>query len=703
MVRMSDQQAKPSTPNPLPTDPAKVLAHASPQFKGRAWQVALAGGDSQGAWKAFVQELREGGPRTSLETDLPVMVRNFFGQRGLAWTHGQNHDADLILEQRYIGISGLEHHFEGEIDWSFDPTAKMGENQDKNWRAAMNRHYHWVALVDRFLETGEGKYVRAFEKELRSWIGQSTRPEDDGRSVYTCWRPIELGIRCGWTWPYAFEAFRRSPDLSDEALWLMVCSMAEQGLQLLLWPTKLNIKSMEINGLIHVGCMFPELFRASTFVDTGLDRACAELDRQLYPDGMQKELAPDYAILVFNNLFSGLELVRRRRVHGGVVPPEARARLQKMAASLAGMADPEGRIPPIHDSPPQRIDNLARAACAMLGGATPDLWQQDRFLHFPWAGWTVSNRAAGYWLLDAGPWGGKHQHADAMQWLLYANNRWLLIDPGKPVYDFSKLRRHVESSAGHNVVLMDRKCHLPDPFDPILEESPYPAWTAEEGPVRVAVVRRFARITGGNHETDPRKWRRPKPSDEGFWHERMILEIQNLGWLVVDRMQAEQSESSHSWEWLWHSPGPIALSAGPNSAVLDAGPGSELHMHLATTAPVQLEVLSGMKQPVMRGWRPVGDAGQIQPSPVLSCQTRETAGPVVAVTLFRLQESGTPPAKIDHFEAAAGQLQVRVSAGGTTWTVQATGTEEFETLEIIGPEAGTRRFLIDPHSTKKSS
>lgn len=688
--------------NPLPTDPFKVLAHKSPLFRGRPWQVALAENDPQAAIRAFVKELREGGPRTSLETDLPVMVRNFFGQRGLAWTHGQNHDADLIVEQRYIGISGIEHHFEGEIDWHLDPTADRGEKQELGWRAFFNRHLHWVALADRFLETGEGKYVRAFEKELRSWIAQSNRPEDDGRADFTCWRPIELGIRCGWTWPYAFEAFRRSPDLSDEALWLMVCSMAEQGLQLLLWPTKLNIKSMEINGLIHVGCMFPELFRARTFADTGLDRACAELDRQVYPDGMQKELAPDYAILVFNNLFSGLELVRRRAVHEAVVPPEARARLAKMAASFAGLADPEGRIPAIHDSPPQRIDDLARLTGPVLGNATPELWKQDRFQHFPWAGWTVSNSEAGYWLLDSGPWGGKHQHADALQWLLYANNRWLLIDPGKPVYDKSKLRRHVKSSAGHNVVLMDRKCHLPDPFNPVLEESPYPAWSAAEGSVRASAVRRFARTPDSIHNTDMRRSQRPKPSDEGFWHERMILEMQHLGWLVVDRLQAEQPESSHTWEWLWHSAGPVSLSAETNSAALDAGPGSELQVHVAATVPVQLEVLAGMEEPVIRGWRPVGDAGQIEPSPVLSCQTPATAGPVVAATLFRLQESGTPAAKIQHFQATSGQLQVRVSAGDAGWTVQCTGVEEWNNLEIIGPDAETRRFSIDPHSTKKS-
>jgi hypothetical protein len=46
---------------------------------------------------------------------------------------------------------------------------------------------------------------------------------------------------------------------------------------------------------------------------------------------------------------------------------------------------------------------------------------------------------------------------------------------------------------------------------------------------------------------------------------------------------------------------------------------------------------------------------------------------------------------------------VRVSAGGAEWTVQCTGAEEWHNLEIIGPDAETRRFSIDPHSTKKSS
>src|SRR5690606_26980068 len=106
----------------------------------------------------------------------------------------------------------------------------------------LNRHYQWVPLADRYRETKDPKYARAFERELRSWVRQCPRPDGNGMGLPGCWRLIEVGIRAGWTWPYAFETFRHCPEVTDEAIWLMACALHEHGMHLLLWPTGRNFK-----------------------------------------------------------------------------------------------------------------------------------------------------------------------------------------------------------------------------------------------------------------------------------------------------------------------------------------------------------------------------------------------------------------------------------------------------------------------------
>lgn len=675
------------SPNPLPVDPVQVLWCPSARFKNTAWHRALAAGDKDAARSAFVAELRQGPARTSRSTDIPAMVERWEEGEKIGFLHGMRMEPDEVIRQHYVGVSGIEHTFDGEIDWLLDPTENLGERRDANWRATFNRHYHWVPLAERYEETGDAKYAHAFERELRSWIGQTSRPNDDGREPPSCWRPIELGIRCGWTWPLAFEIFRRSEHVSDEALWLMVCSLSEQALQLLLWPTKLNIKSMEINGLIHVGAMFPELARARAFVDTGIDRACSELECQVYDDGCQKELAPSYGILALNNLFSGLWLARERLDGEPGLPPRARDRLALLTRTFAEISTPDAITPPIHDSPPHRVDRLYREFSEFLGGGDwPEHpWRTPRFRHFPWGGWTVFATSTTYALFDSGPWGGKHQHSDALQFLIHAGDRWLCIDPGKPIYNASKVTAHLRSSAAHNVVLMDGRCHLPDPFDSILRQA-YPTWVAEEPGVRAVAARRHARIIA-----EPGAKR--EPDAPGFWHERCVLELEGIGWLVFDRLEADDGEE-HTWEWLWHTAAD-SLEIRGDAASLEFSGTAALRIQVAGNARLDLFEVGGQREPALRGWRSPGDFEE----PVSAATLQATSGlekqAVVALTLFALPCPTHSFAEISGFQHAGGHASVRLRTGGEERKIQFWWETELTAIKVE-----ETHFPVAPHSVK---
>lgn len=265
-VEIDPETAEPVNAN----DPAAVLdPSAAPDS---AWGEALKGGDADRAVELFVKRLRKGSDRYDRSLSIPGMYERWLGRR-IGHYGGHSLDADEVVRLHYEGVYGITHTFKNAIDWHHDASAKLGDRRTHEWLWQLNRHYQWLSLADAYERTGDLKYARAWERELRSWIRQCPRPEGSGNEAGSAWRTIEAGIRAGWTWPYAFQIFRRSEHVSDEALWLFVCAMREHGIHLLKHPTGRNWLTMECDGLAHAGLMFPELRGAQDFAAAASRRA----------------------------------------------------------------------------------------------------------------------------------------------------------------------------------------------------------------------------------------------------------------------------------------------------------------------------------------------------------------------------------------------------------------------------------------------
>src|SRR5690606_2138842 len=116
-------------------------------------------------------------------------------------------------------------------------------------------------------------------------------------------------------------------------------------------------------------------------------------------------------------------------------------RCADMAHALARVADVRGVMPPLHDSPPTPVAGLFHEFASRLPAVDDTPWTRDALDVMLWGGYAISRRSTerSWVLLDAGPFGAAHQHHDALQVLLTVGEHELLIDPGKPHYDVSKL------------------------------------------------------------------------------------------------------------------------------------------------------------------------------------------------------------------------------------------------------------------------
>lgn len=635
-------------PSQLETDPRDVLQPDG--FEDTAWATALAEDDPDRARSALVGALRTGGQRTSPETDFAAIRRRWLG-RDPGYDHGFDLDPELVVDHHYVGAYGVAHRFEGGIDWFYNPTADREEHDfTGEWQWQLNRHYQWIPLADAYRETGDARYADAFEAELRSWVEQCPRPDHSGNEHPSAWRTIEAGIRAGWVWPYAFETFRRSDDVSDEALWLMVCSFRDHGIHLLWHLMSHNWKTMETSGLAHVGAMFPELDGSGTFLSTAIDRAVAELERQFYPDGLQQELAPSYGGGVsLGNLYSTLELASRRAgAHpagrGLTVPDRARKRLRVIATAYGRLAAPDGRCPPLNDSP--YID--ARPAYRDVVDDVDPPWASGESDHLRWGGYGILRRGDRYALLDAGPYGAGHQHQDTLQVVGVVDDDWLVIDPGGPQYTQSPVTAHLRSAAAHNVVLLDGERHEVRPSVLVTDEPLPVALAAGEAVSATAATRSF--------ETD----------DAGvvFDHERVLCDVDDVGWVVFDRLEP-RDDDAHAFEWLWGTPGSptvdgdVATVTGGEDPSVSQDCGPRLRVEPVGSEPVTTAVVSAQGDPY-RGWQPTGESGDPGPLPTVRVETAPASGPVSVVTLLSPAGAAITEATV---AADAGEQSVTLQAG----------------------------------------
>lgn len=653
------------TPQDLETDPETVLDPT--QFEDTPWAETLAD-DPDRARDQFVSRIRRGPPRTSPDTDLTALRRRWYGDE-VGYERGFHLDPGDVVEGRHVGVYGIEHRFEDAIDWFYNASADdEGADFTREWQWQLNRHYQWVTLADAFDETGDPTYAETFERELRSWLDDCPRPADSGNYHPSAWRTIEAGIRAGWIWPYAFETFRRSDAVSDDALWWWMCSFRDHGRHLLRHITGDNWKTMEFNGLVHVGAMFPELDGADSFLSTGIDRAVAEIERQFYPDGLQTELAPGYGLLAIGNSYSALELARQSndnrysRAATGV-PKRSHERLAEAAQAYARLAAPDGRCPQLHDS--KSAD--ARPVFEEFHDDSPP-WASTTSDVLPWGGYGIVRTEGRYAMLDAGPYGTGHQHQDTLQVVGYAADDWAVVDLGAPQYTDSPITKQVRSAAGHNVVLLDGERHVIRP-EIHRATTPPPLAKAESERLAAAAATRTFETEGGT-------W---------FDHERVLSDVEHAGWVVYDRL-VPRDDREHTAEWLWHAAG--AVSAGTHGGTIRTESGAEISLSVDGGSTLTAATVSGTTDPY-RGWGPSGDTVEPTPVPTLAVNSGTWTDEFEAVTLL----SPTGATLDGHSD---NRIVIDAEPGGITLEL----TESSGRIETIRYRAAseTDEIRLEPHA-----
>jgi hypothetical protein len=570
--------------------------------------------------------------------------------------------ADQALRRIYRGFS-----FGEDIDWLDNPTYAPEYEFDKEWSMGFLRMPWWEDMSKAYWATGDERYPAEIARQFLDFRRKHPMPVKRSggynhplKYAVPEWRTLEVASRLGGSWLNSFYRCLPSTAFDDHVTCEFLKAFIEMADHLEKYShigeRSSNWTTAETKALYTAGMLFPEFAAGARWKQVAAERMWNELQKQVYPDGVQWELAPGYGAGVLSQFHTVQELAA---LNGESMPEEYVARLEGMynyylyssvAGQYAAFGDSgHGNARSVLTNGaqdfPHRRDFLWLATSSQEGDQPTELASA-----FPYAGqyvmrsgWTDDDR---FMIIDAGPYGIAHQHEDNLSFELWAYGAHLVTDPGTYRYNYdSPWRKFMVSTLAHNTVVVDHEGQnraiqrdlyvtdrpLPHHFDsgPGLTtfRGTYDAGYGPEAGLRVA-------------------------------HTRAVLFVRGEYWLIIDRLVPEDDEE-HLYEALFMLTAPEATAEG--NAIRTASDGPNLVLAAAPQEGQVVEVTVGQEEPVKRGWRRGGKTVLPNPTAVVG---KRASGPVVLATLLYPLPAGerVPEVRIEFGEAnALGTVSVKVT------------------------------------------
>lgn len=570
--------------------------------------------------------------------------------------------ADNALEHRIRG-----HQFGEEIDWFENPTTAPDREFNKEWTMAMVRMHWWVDLARAGRATGEARYIRELADQFLHF--RETYPIPVERSgwlsshplKYTVpeWRTLEMGVRLSSTWINAFYYALGSEAFDTHLICEFLKSFHEMADHLLKFTRvremSNNWVTNETRSLYNAGVLFPEFTASEEWKTVAADRMWTELDKQLYPDGAQWELAPGYGAGVLGQFRNVYQLAQLND------EPLPDGYLDRLEASYDYYlySSVDGKMAAFGDSGHGNARRILRWGAEDFPERQDFVWmatdgeegQRPTALtsEFPWAGqyvmrsgWDPQDR---FMIIDAGPYGTGHQHEDKLNFELWAYGEYLITDPGSYTYNYdSPWRQFMTSSLSHNTVAVDhRGQHRGGLRELYVAEEPMDNFF-EAADDLVTFRGSYNAGYGPDRNLD-------------VTHTRTVLFVQNRYWVLIDRMVPED-DAEHLYEALYMLRGDAEAEG---DVIRTARDGANLAIAGDASESVTVEVTEGQKEPVKRGWRKGG--GSVVPSPTGVVATQATGPAILATLLYPVEpDAEVPEVGIELTGAdAEGTVSVRVT------------------------------------------
>ncbi|MBE3556964.1 MAG: heparinase II/III family protein [Firmicutes bacterium] len=382
--------------------------------------------------------------------------------------------------------------------------------------------------------------------------------------------------------------------------------------------------AMEGAALYTTGSLFFELREAAQWREKGaslLDQAKV----QFAEGGEPTAQLPTVALLVFA-LYASLAV--SERLNGKEAHPQWEELIGVLYRFLDAIADPQGYLPPVGESPSLHFALLKERvseACRVAGLPLPSDSSQNRFAVFQRAGVAAykggSSPYAPYFFFDASPRILLEQHADGLNVLLHAYGAPLLVEGGPSDLAEGKWANYFPHTVAHNAALVDGAgqrygYRSAEALSEIWQQA---GWSA------VSASYRGGFDVAGTAKVE---------------HRRTVVLVQ---WpvfhlLIWDRFLPEDG-AEHRYTLLFHVRSKKVQLAG-EALRFFGEPG--MYLYSRTAGNLERNVVSGLTEPRIQGWYLPAGASAPRPLPTAQVSTRGTTVDMLTLLLPLPTEAESP-------------------------------------------------------------
>ncbi len=212
--------------------------------------------------------------------------------------------ADKGLEHLFYVHKGYGFFDYGkDIDWQYWPV------KDNEVRWQLHRTYWWIPMGLAYWSSGDEKYAQEWTFQYLDWIKKNPLGLSKENDRFA-WRPLEVATRIQ-DQTAMFNMFITSPHFTPEFLIAFLNHYNKQADYILTrYSEKGNHLLFEAQRMIYAGAFFPELNNAHTWRKSGIDILNAEIKKQIYDDGLQFELSPNYHTAAANIFLKALRMTQ---------------------------------------------------------------------------------------------------------------------------------------------------------------------------------------------------------------------------------------------------------------------------------------------------------------------------------------------------------------------------------------------------------
>ncbi len=539
--------------------------------------------------------------------------------------------ADDAVEGRFTfqGVAGnaLEPAT-GGIDWEY-----RGPMGDREWSWLLNRHQDFVNLVAVWRETEDRRYLEALDRQVRDWL--KANPVPSRFSVSPGWRALEAARRVINSWVPVLAELQGVNEFPAETRRRMIASLPEHADYLMRnHHFGGNHLLTEMSALMLLAVVLPDHSEAADWSEYAMAKVQRELDIQILPDGVHRELSNHYQMIA-GQAFQRVQDLSFL-LSEGEEPALPVGRLEGIWDYFARVTRPNGTGPLNNDADlefngllikpeAERYNRPDWAWIATQGNrGAPPVGPAGSW--YPHAGHIIFRDAWGpdalWGFLDIGPHGTDHQQNDRLHLSLSVGSEDFLVDAGRYVYRDDRWSAWFRSGAAHNIIRIDGT-------DPLLPGRTVP----RENPSGAFVSKNWILGAGTNRFPAPR-WGRGERR-----HARAVVFHPGGGWLVLDMIDGFGPIRVEQ-RWRYH-PG-VALTMGENQ--IEATRTRHGISQIAIAGPSwEAAIVSGLDRAEIDGWYSP-QYNQKMPNPVWVGRA-EVTGPTAIVWWFRPRylDTANPP------------------------------------------------------------